>query len=75
MTSGCTSFALHNEFLLLTTTAHVLRFVSLSSEPQGNLTSSVHFVTIGKCRLLRAISIVPYSAKFSRGLIFAVFVG
>ena len=35
VTSGCTSFAVHNEFLLLTTTAHLLRFISLNSDPQG----------------------------------------
>ena len=35
MTSGCTSFAVHNEFLVLTTTAHLLRFLSLNSVPKG----------------------------------------
>lgn len=33
--SGCTSFTVHDEFLLLTTNTHVCHFVSLQSEPKG----------------------------------------
>lgn len=35
LATGVTSFAVHNEFLLFTTTAHTLRLVPLDSEPQG----------------------------------------
>lgn len=33
--TGCTSFAVHDEFLLVTTNTHILRFISLHSDPKG----------------------------------------
>ena len=35
--SGCTSFAIHDEFLLLTTNSHTCRFISLNSDPKGSI--------------------------------------
>jgi elongator complex protein 1 len=33
--SGCTSYAQHDEFLLLTTNTHICHFVPLNSDPKG----------------------------------------
>ena len=39
LTSGCTSFAVHDEYLLLITNTHFCRFVSLHSDPRGEFGS------------------------------------
>lgn len=33
--TGCTSFAVHNEFLVFTTDTHTCRFLSLNSDLKG----------------------------------------
>ena len=33
--TGCTSFAVHNEFLVFTTDTHTCRFLPLDSDPSG----------------------------------------
>jgi elongator complex protein 1 len=33
--AGCTSFAVHNEFLVFTTDTHTCRFLLLDSDPSG----------------------------------------
>ena len=38
LAAGCISFAVHDEFLLLTTTSHTCRFLSLHSNPSGTYT-------------------------------------
>ena len=43
VTSGCTSFGVHDEFLLLTMNTHVCRFISLHSDPKGGV-PDYHYV-------------------------------
>ena len=40
---GCTSFAIHDEFLVLTTEDHTCRFLALDSEPKGQSLGSTFF--------------------------------
>ena len=41
--TGCTSFAVHNEFLVFTTDTHTCRFLPLDSDPSGT-TFTVHII-------------------------------
>ncbi len=40
--TGCMSFAVHNEFLLITTVKHACRFIPLHSDPKGTAIYSNH---------------------------------
>ena len=56
--SGCISFAVHDEFLLLTNNTHVCHFFPLNSDPKGSSSAVMYsrtskIATVGRSTLQR----------------------
>ena len=69
LASNCTSFCLHDEFLLITTHSHMLQCVCLSSTPgkRWRPLAFIYCIILFLIKILYAITLPCFSLRFANG--------